>query len=341
MLRAFPPPEAERLWRDLLGRVTRPSHYTSPEFFREPYFDERAPFAVLAVVEGQARAVVTGFRDGDGDGFSCGLPTRPQIQLLQDAHLPATLDTLLRGLKAAGQSSSLVSVYSWDTALDPLRNHGFRRKQMQSVPVLDLTLGAEALLKKCDRTRRQAVRAAQKNGVVVSEATTEAEYLAFHEIYEQWSRAKQLDSTSWEVEQRAYRDTLGNRKLFLARHDGRVIAGSSFRFIPGGLAEYSRNSSLPEGLALKANDALLWHGVQWAIHAGFREMSMGATHRFLRAWGGDPRPVYRYRLDKTLLRRHDRKEDLLEWGAERVAKLPPEWETKIRKALKKEKQAGW
>lgn len=315
------------------------SHYTSPEFFLEPYFDDRAPFAVLAVVEGHARGVVTGFRDGEG--VSCGLPTRPQIQLQAGELLPETIATLCQGLKSVMQDASLVSIYAWDKALDPFLAHGYRRKQISSIPVLDLTLGPEALLKKCDRTRKQAIRVALKNGIVVAEATTEAEYFAFHEIYDQWSRAKNLKSYSWEVEQRAFQHTRGNRKLFLARFEGKIVAGSSFRFIPGGMVEYSRNSSLPEAQALKANDALLWHGIEWAINAGFREMSMGASHRFLRAWGGDPRHVYRYRLDKTLLRRHDLKEELLEWGAEKVAKLPPEWETKIRKALKKEKHAGW
>jgi hypothetical protein len=338
-LRAFPPAETERLWRELLGRVPMPSHYTSPEFFREPYFDDRAPFAVLAVVEDQARGVVTGFRDGDA--INCGLPTRPQIQLQQDEFLPVTIATLCKGLKSVFTDASLISIYAWDTTLDPFTHHGYRRKQISSIPVMDLTLGAEALMKKCDRTRKQAVRSAQKNGVSITEATTEAEYFAFHEIYEQWSRAKKLESTSWDVEQRAFRDTRANRKLFLARHDGKIIAGSSFRFIPNGVVEYSRNSSQPEAQTLKANDALLWHGIEWAIGAGFREMSMGASHRFLRSWGGDPRPVYRYRLDKTLLRRHDRKEDLLEWGAKTIAGLPPPWEEKIRKVLKKEKKAGW
>jgi hypothetical protein len=317
-----------------------PSHYTSPEFFREPYFDARAPFAVLAVVQGEARGVMTGFHDGPH--VSCGLPTRPQIQLLDDEFSALTVATLVRGLAQEANGAATVSVYTWDAdALDGLMQQGFRRKQISSIPRLDLTVGAEALLKKCDRTRRQAIRSAAKSGVTVAEAATEEDHRAFHEIYKMWCGGKALPCFSDEVEDRAFRDTMANRNLFLARHEGKIIAGSSFRFFPGGLVEYSRNSSLPDTQSLKPNDALLWHGIEWAIAAGFKQMSMGASHRYLRLWGGEMSPVYRYRRDKTLLRRHDRKEELLEWGAKTVAKLPPEREAKIRKLLKKEKQPGW
>src|SRR5579875_809720 len=91
VLHEFPSPAIESAWRELLRRVPVASHYTSPEYFLEPYFEGKHPFAVLAMQGDRVVAVVTGFHEGKA--VTCGLPTRPQIQLDPESDAPELLRT--------------------------------------------------------------------------------------------------------------------------------------------------------------------------------------------------------------------------------------------------------
>lgn len=339
VLGSFPEPQMEQCWRSLLQRVPLPSHYTLPEFFLEPYFDGKQPFAVLAASGTAVHAVITGFREGNA--ASCGLPTRPQVQL-GPAATSETVEALRRGLEQVAANSTVIKIYSWETGLlDGLMAKGYQRREAGNIPMLDLSLGPEVLLKNCDKKRRNSIRYAMKSGLEVSEASSAEDYAAFYDIYEQWCAAKKMTPYSRAMEDRAFRDAAANRKLFVARYEGKVIAGSVFRFAPGGLVDYSRNSSLPEYQHLKPNDLLVWRSVEWACAAGFQRMSLGGSHRFLREFGGEMAPVYRYQLDKTWLRRHERREQLVEAGGALMRRLPVRWQQAVRKLLGKEIQPGW
>lgn len=343
ILHSFPDPPLEALWREMLQRLPLPSHYTSPEFFREPYFEGRSPFAVLAAAGDGAHSVVHGVMTGfhDGAAVSCGLETRPQLQIEPGAS-GQTVDALRRGLEEEAGNAELVTLYSWSTGpLDALLADGFRRTTMGSIPVLDLSVGIDKVQQQFERKRRTAIRLATKSGVEAGLATGPDDYREFCEMYRSWCDAKKIACSSLEMEQQALIETGDSRRLFVARYQGRIIAGSVFRFYPGGLFEYSRNCSLPEFQQYRPNDLLLLRGMEWACSQGYRTMSMGASHRFLRAFGGEMTPVYRYRSDRTWLRKHDRKEQLLQWGAATVSRLPERWETAVRKILRKEKQPGW
>jgi len=116
---------------------------------------------------------------------------------------------------------------------------------------------------------------------------------------------------------------------------GQVVAGITLRFFPGGTVEYSSNSSLDAFLHLKPNDLLLWNAVEWACGEGFRRFSLGGAHRFLREFGGTVTPIYRYRLDRTFLRRHDLKENLMSWGRTKLRQMPAPLEIAVRKVAGK------
>ena len=77
VLHDSPQPELEGAWRELLRRVELPSHYCAPEFFKEPFWAGRGPFAVLALDQHSVVGVVTGIREGDE--VQCGQSSRPQI----------------------------------------------------------------------------------------------------------------------------------------------------------------------------------------------------------------------------------------------------------------------
>jgi CelD/BcsL family acetyltransferase involved in cellulose biosynthesis len=95
--------------------------------------------------------------------------------------------------------------------------------------------------------------------------------------------------------------------------------------------EYSNNSSLDEFLPLKPNDRLLWNAIEWACREGFPRFSLGGAHRFLREFGGTITPVYRYRLDRTRLRRHDLRENLTDWGRAKLRQMPRPVEKAVRR----------
>ena len=340
VLHTFPSPAIESAWRDLLLRVPVPSHYTSPEYFLEPYFEGKRPFAVLALQGGSVVGVLTGFHERES--VTCGLPTRPQIQLDPAVDHAAVLGVLARGLRSEAVRAQLVSIYSWEwLSLRPLIEFGYRSRILTGNPVLDLTRGPEELLRECDGKRRNCIRYAMRHGVEVRPAETPQDYAEFYQIYAGWCAAKRTHCYPFETEELAYRTTGKNRRLFVARYEGKVIAGSVFRFIPGGLVEYSRNSSLPEYQRLKPNDLLVWRAVEWASAQGFPMLSMGGSHRFLREFGGSILPIVRYRMDRTFLRRHDRCEQLNDAARSYLAKLPPAWEQRVRRWIGKEVRAGW
>jgi hypothetical protein len=340
ILHDFPEPEIELVWRALLGRVALPSHYTSPEFFREPYFDGKRPFAILALHGRLATAVMVGVHEAGT--VTCGLPTRPQIQIDPAGDIVAALDALMRGLEVESRGSELVSFYSWEGDLPSCMGaYGYRSRILEGVPVLDLSQGPDSLLKKLDGKRRNCIRYAIRNNVEVSPASTPEDYEAFYNIYKDWCAAKHMPCYSRTIEELAFHNTENNRRLFLARHSGVVVAGSVFRFFSGGLIEYSRNSSLPAYLHLKPNDILVWRAIEWACREGFVSFSMGGAHRFLREFGGSTIPIHRYRMDRSFLCRHDRKEALLDFGRTYLHKLPPDTERTVRRILHKERAAGW
>ncbi len=340
VLHDFPPPPLESAWRKLLCAVPLPSHYTSPEYFLEPYFEGKRPFAILVLRGNAAAGVLTGFHEGDE--VACGLPTRPQIQIDPAADKAAVLAALALGLEREAQGAKLLSIYSWEwLPLDPLLDLGYRRRELVGNAVLDLSMGADKLLRQCDNRRRNRIRYGIRHGVEVSPAESREDYETFYRIYAQWCAAKRTHCYSFETEDLAYRTTGRNRLLLLARHEGKIIAGNVFRFFPNGLIECSRNSSLPEYQSLRPNDMLVWRGVEWGCEQGFPLMSMGSSHRFLREFGGPIVPIIRYRIDRTLLRRHDRREQFVDAGRRCVAKLPPAWENRIRRWIGKEIPSGW
>jgi hypothetical protein len=340
ILRGFPATDLEGAWRDYLTRLECPSHYEAPEFFLEPLWEGRQPFAVLAIENDRVVGVLTGLQP-DKHVMS-GLPSRPQISVDRTRDIEATSETLADGLMAAAPSAHLVSVYSWSSLeLPRFSAHGFRRRELPGNVVLDLTLGSEALFKQFTKDRRRNIRFAEKNGVEVAEAVTVQDIAEAYEVYSAWRQRRGKEARgrtlSFELYQRAV-SLKGNRRLFLARVSGKVVATNIFRLFPGGLFESSANTSLEEFIHLKPNDLLQWKGIEWACRNGLRRHSLGGSHQFLLRFGGTVVPVLHYRLDRTWLRRNDLHDAVQGAGRRIIRKLPPAVERSIRKLVGKEKE---
>jgi hypothetical protein len=146
ILRQFPERDLARRWRDFLAGAECPAHDNSPQFFREPFWANTRPFAVLALKDGSIQGVVTGLYIGDE--VISGLPSRPQICVRDGASSGEALDALARGLLRRAGSSPMVTVYSCSPApLEVFSKYGFHPRTMQGSIVLDLSLGPDELFR--------------------------------------------------------------------------------------------------------------------------------------------------------------------------------------------------
>lgn len=306
VLSHYPPPALEQKWREFLTRADLPSHYTSPEYFRETFHTDGKPFAVLALDGEEVIGVLSGLLKAGS--VECGLQWRPQMAFDVSAGLEVVAERLLQGLMEEARGAKLIEINTW-LPMESWRSHGFSVLEREAVVMLDLTLGADALFKQFAGTRRTDIRKAIKSNVEVFEAVTPEDFAAYYEIYCDWNRRKGLTTVPFE-HLRQLLALRSNRRLLLARHEGRVIAGTVLRFYPGGLVEYAANCSHAESLSLKPNDLLQWRAIEWACDEGFRRYSFGSTHPFMRKFGGEILPSYRHRLDRTLFRRHEVREGL-------------------------------
>jgi hypothetical protein len=276
------------------------THYTTPEFFREPFFRGKKPFAVLSIAGREVAAVCTGIHDLRT--IKCGISVRPQVAISRSADTEAAVAGLAAGLREEGRCCDLVDVFAWST-LPGLTRWGFRKRQEEGPVVLDLSSGPDTLFRNFSATRRTDIRKAIKAGVTVDIAESRADVAAFYEIYRSWCMRKGLLVRPWEEIEKAVSLT-ANRRLLLARHQGKILAGIIVRFAPSGVMEYAANSSLEESLGLRPNDLLNWRAIEWACAQGLRTYSLGGSNLFLRKFGGRLVPSYRYRLDRTFLHLH-------------------------------------
>jgi hypothetical protein len=343
ILREFPSPDLEKAWRNYLARVEFPSHYDAPEYFIEPLWADKPRFAILAFENSGNNEKVIGVLTGlhAGKNVMCGLPARPQISVDPAADSAAALEILVQGLLKESESAELVSVYTWSyLKLPNFEARGFRCEELQGNVVLDLTLGPDALFKQFAKDRRRNIRFAEKNGVEISEVTTEKDIADSYEVYSAWRETERKTvhtrRVTYETFAKAARLT-GNRLRLVARLAGKPIAINSFRFLPGGLFESSANSSLDEFIHLKPNDLLQWRGIEWACAHGLRRHSLGGSHSFLLRFGGTVIPILRYRLDRTFLHRHDLRDKVQVVGRQIVGKLPAAVGKNIRKLTDKKK----
>jgi len=334
ILHDFPPSEIERAWRDCLRRVECPAHYDSPEYFREPSsLIGKNPFAILAVDRGAVTGVLTGLHKGNG--VLSGLRSRPQICIDATTDSGVVVDSLARGLLTEAGSAELITVYTWSSLpLHAFESYRFRRKELEGDVVLDLAEGADSLFKQLHASRRKNIRHGIRSGVEVFQAKTTEDAEALYQVHTRWHQTKRKKIRTPLIPNAVFSQRFnqsGNSVLMLARYSGKVIAGITLRFFPGGLVEFSNHSSLDEFLYLKPNEVLQWKCIEWACQQGFPRCSLGGSHTFHRRFGGTVVPIFRYRFDRTMLRRHDIREASLDFMRNGFRKLPQPMQRIVRR----------
>ena len=325
ILHNFPQPDLEQAWRGGLARVDFPAHYDSPDFFREPYWFGKSPFAILALSQGAVVGGLTGLHERDE--VVSGLPSRPQLFFDPSADSQIVLDCLARGLLAEAGTADLATVYCWSwTPLIFPQRHGFLCREMEGNVVIELAHGPKALFIELDRKRRANIRLANRNGLSIRQAATPEDLEEFYRVYLSWRKTKRKKIEGELIDRAVFEYRMRHPesfRIFLACHRGRILAGINLRFCPGGLVEYANNSSLEDFLHLRPNDFLVWSALEWACQQGFRRFSLGGSHQFLREFGGRIVPIWRFRVDRTLLRRHDLREAGVSVGRALLHKVSP------------------
>lgn len=324
----FPEGEVAERWQAFLAEAELATHYTSPGYFTDPYIrNER--FAVAAVDDnGIFHAVATGVIEAGR--ISSGMFSRPQLTFRKGADAETAAAVILEGLES--MDAELIDLYAW-RQLSGLNATGSASTDATSVVMLDLTRGADTLFAGFSQTRRNELRKAERQGLIrIKELESEDELAEMYDIHCRWNRLKGHEPDTLEQ----MRTALGqrdNRRVFIAKADGRVVAGSFYRFVKGGVVEYAANFSLPEFQRLRPNDVIGWHAIRWACEGGFTHFSMGGSHLFLRRFGGEIVRTYRYRVDKSLFKRHELRENVCAIGASAYRRLPQNVRDRVNKIL--------
>ena len=336
ILHDYPTPEVEKLWREFLDHIDSPSHYDAPEYFLEPHWVGKMPFVVLALDQKRVVGVLSGLHLKDS--VQCGLSSRPQIRVRDEVDALRAADLLAEGLLQEAGHDHLITIYSWVwLPLMGLEQRGFLRRELEGNVVLDLSLGADAIYRQFHENRKRNIRAALKNGIEVSEASTQEDLSAYWNVYSTWrqtSRKKIVHNQTYLSTERVH-SLRENHRFFLARFHGKVIAATGLRFLRNGLVEYANNCSLDEFMHLRPNDLLIWKTIEWACQQGFTKYSLGGAHPFLRKSGGTVVPICRYRLDRTFLHHHDLMDNIRTKARSFLHQMPQGMDHSIRKMLGK------
>ncbi|MGH8318287.1 MAG: GNAT family N-acetyltransferase [Steroidobacteraceae bacterium] len=232
-----------------------------------------------------------------------GIGARPQLYIEPGA-TEGTAEELVKGLREHAKGARLVSACSWEK-IPAFAAAGYRERCFGapvSPLILDLTKGADQLFREFSETRRTRIRRAIRAKVSIEEMAA-ADFPKYYEIYRAWCGMKGVAVASYSRQEELMRDR-SNRLVLVARHEGKIIAASIFRYRKGGMMEYAANASRREDSKVHPNDLLFWEGMQRAISMGLRRFSGGGSHFFLQRFGGTVAPTYNYLLDLSLFRRY-------------------------------------
>ena len=168
--------------------------------------------------------------------------------------------------------------------------------------------------------------------VEIKEPETFVEQEALYRISCEWNARKGNRADSFEKMKTAITER-NNRRVFIAKVDGKTIAGSFYRFCPGGVVEYAANFSLPEYHRLRPNDLIGWHAIKWACDSGFSHFSMGGSHLFLRRFGGEVMTTFKYTRDDRPFGMRRLKTSVRDFGIEAYRRLPENVRASMRRVL--------
>jgi CelD/BcsL family acetyltransferase involved in cellulose biosynthesis len=170
--------------------------------------------------------------------------------------------------------------------------------------VLELTGDPDELRrgwKKTSNNLWRNLRKADRAGVTVREGRSDDDLRTFYDLYLRTMRRRHVLPRPFRQlrEDRRLLGPDGAFRLFLAEHEGDVVAGGIYHAL-GDAVDLLYNGSDDDRLDVRPNHALYWHVIEWATEAGYRELDFGfgradsSLARFKTQWSAREVPEYRY-----------------------------------------------
>jgi len=144
--------------------------------------------------------------------------------------------------------------------------------------LVDLTQSEAVLWRRINRSGRQGIRAAEKKGVTVVEAKTEADVGAGYEILRDIYSRTHVPLADRSLFMAAFRllAPRGMLKLFLAHYDGRTVgAVFNLHYKDRIIGWYGGADRAFHGLA--TNELLIWHAIRWGQEHGMATFDFGGA----------------------------------------------------------------
>ncbi|MBI2883045.1 MAG: GNAT family N-acetyltransferase [Candidatus Methylomirabilis oxyfera] len=186
---------------------------------------------------------------------------RPQLALTLGDERLATVEALAQGLLQEGKACRLITVFTWEP-LEGFSAAGFKTTKAGETVLLRLSVANDAdIFKKLSATKRNCIRQAERKGVQIKDTYDSQEIDELLDAFDEIHHKHRLPLRS-RADLEALLKLDRNRKLFIAKAEDRVIAGTIIRFARRGLAEYSENVSLERMRHYHPNEVLLWHAIR-------------------------------------------------------------------------------
>ena len=167
--------------------------------------------------------------------------------------------------------------------------------------VVDLNHPVETLWKNLSKNARWGVKKAKKMNVTVSEAKSWDDWRSYYRIYVYENNEKGIRSRSLNLHKSMFRHLLPDTsvRLLVAKHHGKIIAGSLFLVTPHEMMYYE-SASNARYRNLQPNNITQWHAILWAKEHGVKYYDLGGSlwkpeeehqlygvHVFKSGWGGN------------------------------------------------------
>jgi peptidoglycan pentaglycine glycine transferase (the first glycine) len=204
-----------------------------------------------------------------------------RIELATGEQDEAPSDALIHACEAAIPGGERYGVALGRVAARNLSTMGFQpvpdRIQPRRTIVVDLTADEPTLLQRQKTRWRYNIRLAERKGITIRPAQNLDDVRAWYDLLEITRQRNRFAGHPYAYYRRAWEllEAKGQVKLFLAEHEGKLLAGA-FVTLVGQQAIYLYGASGNEDRQLKPNYLLQWEAMRWA-------KSQGAT--FYDMWG--------------------------------------------------------
>lgn len=232
----------------------------------------------------------------------------PRGPIGDDATLAPALEALARHARESGALFLKV-----DPELTPeqagraLESAGYRRapdiQPVLATLELDLAPDVDTLFAALEKDTRWSVRQAQKRGVAIREATSDADLRAFYDLYAVTGERARFITRTWEYYRLVWRTLIdaGLATLRIAEQEGTPVAGA-MTWHCGEKELYMYGATNDAGRKCFAAYGLVWRSIESAREQGYRRFDFGGIpadladqsdtmqgpYRFKKGFGGMP-----------------------------------------------------